>query len=96
MVNRQTVPRAELTAVCIVLETARQDHIHIVVDAAYILRGVPMELTYEDLVEAFEIFGWTTEEDTSFPEGTTRKWKVRAWEADCQLLVQVEGFDDGG
>ena len=38
--GRQTVPRAELTAVCVVLELSRKDYITIIIDATYILRGV--------------------------------------------------------
>ena len=38
--ERQTVPRAELTAIIAITERARQPHITIVVDAAYIIKGV--------------------------------------------------------
>jgi ribonuclease HI len=38
--GRQTVPRAELTAVCIVLALARQSHIFIFIDASYVFNGL--------------------------------------------------------
>ena len=38
--GNQTVPRAELVAVCVVLEIATAPLIEIITDAAYIIRGV--------------------------------------------------------
>jgi hypothetical protein len=38
--GRQTVPRAELTAVCIVLALALQSHVYIYIDASYVFNGL--------------------------------------------------------